>query len=210
MLQRLEKTEMANNLLPIPLTDKTVHLCIDMQRLFSSEGPWATPWMERVLPVVTEIAGRFPERTVFTRFITPRRPEDMPGMWQRYYQRWRNTTQVHIDPQLLQLMPPLERLVPPAMAINKTRYSAFAGSHLLAHLRDREADGLIVTGSETDVCVLATVLGAIDLGYRVIVVRDAICSSSDEGHEALLKVYHSRYSEQIETADAEDILRCWQ
>ena len=33
---------MANSLLPIPLTDKTVHLCIDMQRLFSSEGPW--PW----------------------------------------------------------------------------------------------------------------------------------------------------------------------
>jgi nicotinamidase-related amidase len=201
---------MANNLLPIPLTDKTVHLCIDMQRLFSSEGPWATPWMERVLPVVAEIAGRFPKRTVFTRFITPRQPEDMPGMWQRYYQRWRNTTQVHIDPQLLQLMPPLERLVPPAMAINKTRYSAFVGSDLLAHLRDREADGLIVTGSETDVCVLATVLGAIDLGYRVIVVRDAICSSSDEGHEALLKVYHGRYSEQIEIADAEDILRCWQ
>src|SRR5215203_2816804 len=80
---------MADKLLPIPLTEKTVHLCIDMQRLFSSEGPWATPWMERVLPVVVEIASRFPERTVFTRFITPRRPEDMPGMWQKYYQRWR-------------------------------------------------------------------------------------------------------------------------
>jgi len=66
---------MADRLLPIPLTEKTVHLCIDMQRLFSSEGPWATPWMERVLPVVVEIASRFPERTVFTRFITPRSPE---------------------------------------------------------------------------------------------------------------------------------------
>jgi hypothetical protein len=43
--------------------------------------------MERVLPVVAEIAGRFPQRTVFTRFITPAKPEDMPGMWQRYYQR---------------------------------------------------------------------------------------------------------------------------
>jgi nicotinamidase-related amidase len=32
---------------------------------------------------------------------------------------------------------------------------------------------LTVTGSETDVCVLATVLDAVDLGYRVIVVRDA-------------------------------------
>jgi nicotinamidase-related amidase len=47
---------------------------------------------------------------------------------------------------------------------------------LVEHLRAREAEGLIVTGSETDVSVLATVLGAVDLGYRIIVVRDAICS----------------------------------
>jgi len=40
-------------------------------------------------------------------------------------------------------------------------------------------------------------------------VRDAICSSSDEGHDALLDLYHRRYSEQIETADAETILSCW-
>ena len=38
----------------------------DMQRIFAPGGPWATPWMERVLPVVTSIASRFPERTVFT------------------------------------------------------------------------------------------------------------------------------------------------
>jgi nicotinamidase-related amidase len=80
---------------------------------------------------------------------------------------------------------------------------------LHAHLVERRADGLIVTGAETDVCVLATVLGAVDLGYRVIVVTDAICSGSDEGHDALLRVYHGRYSEQIETADAESVLRRW-
>ena len=34
------------------------------------------------------------------------------------------------------------------------------------HLRQREADALIVSGSETDVCVLATVLDAVDIGYR--------------------------------------------
>ena len=39
----------------------------------------------------------------------------------------------------------------------------------------------IVSGSETDVCVLATVLDAVDMGYRVIIARDAVCSSSDEG-----------------------------
>jgi nicotinamidase-related amidase len=200
---------MADTLLPIPLTERTVHLCIDMQRIFAPGGPWAAPWMERVLPVVTEVAGRSPERTVFTRFVTPQQPEAMPGMWQRYYRRWRETTRDRIDPSLLDLVPSLARLAPPATVIDKTRYSAFAEPQLLQHLRERGADGLIVTGSETDVCVLATVLGAVDLGYRVIVVRDAICSSSDEGHDALLRVYHRRYSEQIETADAEEVLRRW-
>jgi nicotinamidase-related amidase len=200
---------MADSLLTMPLTERTVHLCIDMQRIFSNEGPWPTPWMERVLPVVAEIAGRFPERTVFTRFMTPEQPAAMPGMWRRYYERWRETTRERVDPGLLDLMPPLARLAPPATVIDKTRYSGFAEPQLATHLRDRGADGLIVTGSETDVCVLATVLGAVDLGYRVIVVRDAICSSSDEGHDALLKVYHRRYSEQIETASAEEVLRRW-
>jgi nicotinamidase-related amidase len=200
---------MADQLLPLPLTERTVHLCIDMQRIFSADGLWATPWMERVLPVVAEIAGRFPERTVFTRFITPATPGQMPGMWRRYYERWRETTREKIDPHLLDLMPKLARFAPPAAVIDKSRYSAFAEPHLHAHLMERKADGVIVTGSETDVCVLATVLGAVDLGYRVIVVRDAICSSSDEGHDALLRVYHGRYTEQIETADAESVLRRW-
>ena len=62
----------------------------------------------------------------------------------------------------------------------------------------------------SDVCVLATVLSAVDIGYRVIVVRDAVCSSSDEGHDMLVRLYHTRFSEQIETADAETILSRWQ
>jgi nicotinamidase-related amidase len=58
--------------------------------------------------------------------------------------------------------------------------------------------------------VLATVLDAVDMGFRVIVVRDAVCSSSDEGHEMLMRVYHTRYTEQIETADEEAILSRWE
>jgi len=200
---------MTDELFPYQLTPRTVHLCVDMQRIFSTEGPWSTPWMEQVLPVVTELAGRYPARTVFTRFITPNRAEDMPGMWQRYYLRWRETTRERLDPRLLELLPSLASLCPPATVIDKTRYSAFAESGLLAHLQAREADGLIITGSETDVCVLATTLGAIDLGYRVILVRDAVCSSSDEGHDALMKLYHGRYTEQLEVTDANTVLAHW-
>ena len=123
--------------------------------------------------------------------------------------RWRAATRECPDLNLLELMPPLAALCPPAAVIDKTRYSGFAEPKLLAHLREREADALIISGSETDVCVLATALSAVDLGYRVIVVRDAVCSSSDEGHDMLLRLYHTRFSEQIETADAATILSRW-
>jgi nicotinamidase-related amidase len=92
---------MADQLLPFPLTERSVHLCVDMQRIFSSEGPWPTPWMEKVLPVVGALVSHHPERTVFTRFIPPERPDRMPGMWQRYYTRWRAATCEQLDLRLL-------------------------------------------------------------------------------------------------------------
>src|SRR2546421_486640 len=79
--------------------------------------PWFTPWLGRVLPAVEEIARRHAERTVFTRFIPPAKAEDMPGAWQRYFRRWAEMTLGHIDPHLLDLVPSLARLVPPALVI---------------------------------------------------------------------------------------------
>jgi nicotinamidase-related amidase len=187
-----------------------VHLCIDMQRLFSTEGPWPTPWMERVLPAVTRVAEHAPACTIFTRFIPPERARDMPGTWRLYYEKWSETTREKLDPRLLELMPPLQALVPPAAVFDKPVYSAFAGRRLAEELKRREVQTLIVTGSETDVCVLATVLGAVDHGYRVVLVSDGLCSSSDEGHDTLLSLYRKRFSAQIETVPSEILLGIWE
>ena len=35
---------------------------------------------------MTRIAERFPERTVFTRFITPATPADAIGRWRSHYE----------------------------------------------------------------------------------------------------------------------------
>ena len=192
-----------------PLTDRTVHLCVDMQNLFALDTPWHTPWMARVLPVVTRIAAHHPAQTVFTRFIPPDRPDQMPGSWQRYYERWRDLTRERIDPELLELTAPLRAVVPPANVIDKRIYSPFLESGLPALLRRRNAESLVITGAETDVCVLATVLGAVDLGYRVVLAVDALCSSSDETHDALLTLYRRRFEQQIETVDSETIMASW-
>jgi nicotinamidase-related amidase len=67
----------------------------------------------------------------------------------------------------------------------------------------------VITGGETDVCVLAAVLDAVDLGYRVIVVSDALCSVSDEAHDNLLHLFSGRFQQQIEVASSETILEAW-
>ena len=58
-------------------------------------------------------------------------------------------------------------------------------------------------------CVLAAVLDAVDLGIRVVLATNAVCSSSDETHDALMKLYHHRFSQQVEPADTESILAAW-
>ena len=192
-----------------PLSGRTVHLCIDMQNLFAEDTPWHTPWMKRVLPVVAGIAERHAEQTIFTRFIPARHPDELPGSWRRYYQRWADLTLDRIDPRLLELVPPLARLAPPAVTIDKRVYSPFVERALRVELRRRRADTLVITGAETDVCVLAAVMDAVDHGYRVVLATDAVCSSSDQTHDALMTLYHNRFAEQIETVESEEVLTAW-
>jgi nicotinamidase-related amidase len=130
-------------------------------------------------------------------------------MWARYYRRWAEITLSNIDPGLVDLMPSLERFVPPAKVLDKRVYSPWTEGNLDALLGSSGKDTLIITGGETDVCVLATVLGAIDRGFRTVLVRDAICSSADQTHDALMELYSSRFSEQVELVSVEEVLGQW-
>ena len=128
---------MANSLRFGPPTASTAHLCVDMQNVFAEDTPWRTSWMERVRPVVAELARYKPHSTVFSRFIPPDRPEDAKGAWRRYFERWQDLTRQNIDPQLLELVPELQELVPPAVIFDKRVYSPFHDSRLSPYLRLR-------------------------------------------------------------------------
>jgi nicotinamidase-related amidase len=185
------------------ITD-AAHLCIDMQNIFAKGGVWETPWMERVLPVIADICARYTERTVFTRFITPQQPQDRRGQWQAYFTKWQRATRGNLSPRGLDIVPELARYSPPALVVDKPAYSAFFGSRL-GHLLVERHVGTVVVSGATDVCVL----GAVDLGFRVVIVQDALCSSSDAGHDALMTMYRTRFHGQIDLVDAEELFDLW-
>jgi len=192
-----------------PLTGGTVHLCLDMQNLLGPHSPWYAPWSERILPAVVRLAALRPDRTVFTRFVAPREPRNMPPTWRRYFERWDFLTDQETRERLFGLLPPLAEFVPPAVVLDKPVYSPFSGRRLAALLREWNAETLVISGAETDVCVLATVLDAVDAGYRVIVARDALCGSSDRTHDALLTFYAERLGSHVELAEVSEILAAW-
>jgi nicotinamidase-related amidase len=193
-----------------PLGGNTLHLCIDMQNVFADElSPWYAPWINRVLPVVTRLVARHPERTILTRFMPPNTPEEMSGSWRRYYERWKELTRSRADPHFVELVPQLALFAPPATVLDKMGYSPFHGTDLARSLRGQNVDTVVITGTETDMCVAAAVLDAVDMGLRVVVAEDGLCSSSDTTHDALMTLYRERFGQQIETAKAETILLNW-
>jgi nicotinamidase-related amidase len=180
-----------------------------MQRMFAEDTEWMMPWLPRVLPNVAAIAAAHPERPIFSRFIPARAPGQGDGRWRRYYERWSSMTIDMLGPEMIDLVADLARFVPPARTFDKHVYSPWTGSDLHLRLRSAGVDTVIVTGGETDVCVLATVMGAIDWGFRVILVTDAICGSADETHNSMMNIYSNRFGQQVECVGTETLLASW-
>jgi len=186
-----------------------VHLCVDMQRLFCEPTEWQTPWMERILPNVVRLVEARPGRTAFTRFIPLNNASQGWGTWRSYYHRYEAMTLERLRPDLIELHEALASFTPPALVFDKHVYSPWWSPSLHTRLQQDHVSTLLLTGGETEICVLATLLGAIDLGYRVIVISDGVFSSADPTHDAMLYIYRSRFGTQMEMATSDEILPLW-
>jgi Isochorismatase family len=131
------------------------------------------------------------------------------GTWRRYYERWASMTLEALGAEMAGIVPALAAFVPPATVIDKRVYTPWYETSLDEHIKRQQVGTLIISGGETDVCVLSTVLGAVDRGYRVVLATDTLCSSSDEAHDASISLYENRYAQQVEAVSSEVILASW-
>lgn len=69
----------------------------------------------------------------------------------------------------------------------KRRYSGFFATDLDLLLKGLRVDTLVLTGVATDVCVRATAQDALQLDYRVFVLRECVAGTTAARHDAALE-----------------------
>ena len=93
------------------------------------------------------------------------------------------------------------------LVVRKRWYDAFAGTPLDGALRAPGVDTLVITGTMTDICVLATVVGAFNREYRITVVEDAVATLWPEIHRVTLDIIGRAYGRVVSTKEVADEMR---
>ena len=105
----------------------------------------------------------------------------------------RGSEEVELDPRLDRR--PQETL------IEKQYASAFFGTALASELKELSVDTLIVSGATTSGCIRATVVDALQHGFRPIVPMECVGDRSPEAHRANLLDIQGKYGDVISLAD---------
>jgi maleamate amidohydrolase len=90
--------------------------------------------------------------------------------------------------------------------LTKLFASAFFGTTLASLLVGAGSDSVIVTGASTSGCVRATVVDALQHGYRPLVPREAVGDRNPRAHEASLYDVDAKYGDVVSLAEAVDHL----
>jgi len=86
---------------------------------------------------------------------------------------------------------------PDEPVLNKLFASAFFGTALGSMLASHGCDSVIVTGASTSGCVRATVVDALQYGYRPVVPREAVGDRNPAAHDAALYDIDLKYGDVV-------------
>ena len=101
------------------------------------------------------------------------------------------------------------RPAPGELVVRKRWYDGFAGTPLDGALRARGVTSLVVTGTMTDICVLATVIGAFNREYRVTVADDGVATLWPEIQRATLDIIGRAYGRVVTAKEISDEVSRW-
>ncbi|WP_457681571.1 nicotinamidase [Thermovibrio sp.] len=163
-------------------------IVVDLQRDFMPSGALAVPGADKIVPKVNQYLNLFTSKGLPVFATRDWHPEnhisfkENGGLWPRHCVQWSKGADF-VDGL---------KLPPDAFIINKgdrpelEAYSGFQGTLLDSLLKERGVKRLFICGVATDYCVKNTALGALNLGYSVFLLKDAVKGVSEETTEKAL------------------------
>jgi nicotinamidase-related amidase len=204
-----------------PEPGRTALVVVDMQRGFLDAGEaMQVPPAREIVPAIQKLLGVFRLKrlpVVFTEFVYSEsapvligslHPEHRPappgaprGFGLPSSSCLEGTPSAETVPDLAPR--------PGEIVVRKRGYDAFAGTSLDTALRARSVTSLVVTGTMTDICVLATVTAALHREYRVTVVEDGVATLWPEIQRASLDIIGRAYGRVVTAKEVVDQVSSW-
>jgi ureidoacrylate peracid hydrolase len=204
-----------------PERGRTALLVVDMQRGFLDPGEaLEVPAARDIVPCIGALLELFRGKRLpvaFSEFVYsekvpllvgelhPEHKPARPGQPTGFGRPSSNCLEDHPSVQTVaELAPRAGELV-----IRKHGYDAFAGTPLDGALRARSITSLVVTGTLTDICVLATVIGAFHREYRITVIEDGVATLWPEIQRATLDIIGRAYGRVVSSKEFMDEVSSW-
>ena len=199
----------------------TALLVVDMQRAFLDPGEaMEVPPAREIVPRIGELIAIFRDKcmpVVFTRFtysaaapllVGDLHPEHRAAIPGALLGHGRPSSSCLEGEDNVSIVPDLE---PRAneLVIDKRYYDGFNGTPLDGALRARGVTTLVVAGTMTDICVLATVVGGFNREYRMVVVEDGVATLWPGIQEAALDIMGRAYARVTPAKEIADQLASW-
>ena len=188
-----------------PAAGRTALVVVDMQRAFVEPGEaMEVPSAREIVPRLQELLAVFRGRrlpVVFTEFLYAEtapllvgelHPEHLraaPGAPRGFGRPSSSCLAGEANVGTIAALAPR----PDELVVQKPYYDAFHGTVLDGALRARGITHLVITGTLTDICVLATVMGGFNREYRMTVVEDGVATLWPEIQRATLDIIGRAY-----------------
>ena len=189
-----------------PAAGRTALVVVDMQRAFLEPGEaMEVPPAREVVPRIRELLMAFRARrlpVVFTEFLYtetapllvgelhPEHRRAAPGTPRGFGRPSSSCLAGEASVATVAELAPR----PDELVVQKSSYDAFHGTVLDGALRARGITHLVITGTLTDICVLATVVGGFNREYRMTVVEDGVATLWPQIQRATLDIIARAYA----------------
>lgn len=148
-------------------------LIIDMQNVYLPGQPWACPNIKHAIRYITQKINEFPkDQIIFTQYLPFTHPE---GVWKEY-----NIVNAAINnnPWMNDYVEELKPCLTDFNFYSKSTYSCCKNKELYKKIDLYET--IFIAGVVAECCVLATIFDLIDMGKKIVYLKEGIAGESEE------------------------------